>query len=60
LKILPLPPLPTGGQAFPKGGDHDFPLRKRSLRLDSIEGIEEDFTVILLISLASEIHFSKG
>jgi hypothetical protein len=37
---------------FPKGGDVSFPLWKR--------GIEGDFMVILLISLAFEIHFSKG
>jgi len=36
----------------PKGGDVSFPLWKR--------GIEGDFMVILLISLAFEIHFSKG
>jgi len=37
---------------FPKGGDAIFPLWKR--------GIEGDFMVIFLISLAFEIHFSKG
>jgi len=34
------------------GGDVSFPLWNR--------GIEGDFMVILLISLAFEIHFSKG
>jgi len=36
----------------PKGGEVSFPLWKR--------GIEGDFMVIFLISLAFEIHFSKG
>jgi len=53
LKIPPCLPLPASGRRkTPKGGDVSFPLWKR--------GIEGDFMVILLISLAFEIHFSKG
>jgi hypothetical protein len=53
LKIPPYLPLPASGRRkTPKGGDVSFPLWKR--------GIEGDFMVILLISLAFEIHFSKG
>jgi hypothetical protein len=45
--------LPASGRRkTPKGGDVSFPLWKR--------GIEGDFMAILLISLAFEIHFSKG
>jgi len=45
--------LPASGRKkTPKGGDVSFPLLKR--------GTEGDFMVILLISLAFEIHFSKG
>jgi len=40
-----------GREKIPKGGDISF-LWKR--------GIEGDFMVILLISLAFEIHFSKS
>jgi hypothetical protein len=53
LKIPPCLPasfFPPGQR--PKGGDVSFPLWKR--------GIEGDFMVILSISLAFEIHFSKG
>jgi hypothetical protein len=56
LKIPPCLPFPSGPEALsgqrPKGGDVSFPLWKR--------GIEGDFMAILLISLAFEIHFSKG
>ena len=49
-KSLPASLFPPGQR--PKGGNVSFPLWKR--------GIEGDFMVILLISLAFEIHFSKG
>jgi hypothetical protein len=52
LKIPLRLPLPASGRKkTPKGGDISFLLWKR--------GIEGDFMMILLISLAFEIHFSK-
>jgi len=45
------PPLPTGRQALPKGGDDRFSLWKR--------GTKGDFMVTLRISLSSKLLFSK-
>jgi hypothetical protein len=61
LKIPPCLPLPASRRRkTPKGGDVSFPLCVFFLPEAGKRGIEGDFMVILLISLAFEIHFSKG
>jgi len=64
LKIPPYVPFPSGPETAlgqrPKGGDVSFPLWRLFPAGGRQRGIEGDFMVILLISLAFEIHFSKG